>query len=293
MRVVTSPIFFENGCACALGTFDGVHLGHKSVLAAVTESGYTPVAVAIIQNGEKKRIFPASLNLKYLEKTGIDTVLCLNIADICDMTPDEYLKLLFDSMNVKLFACGYNHRFGKGAEGSFKNIKNFASNNNISCQEVSAVSVNGIPVSSTAVRQFISSGEISKAAMLLGHDYVIDFTVIHGDNRGEKMGFPTINQLYPDDCVLPKFGVYATVATVDGVDYPSVTNVGVRPTFVTQKPLAETHIIGFDGNLYGKNIEVSFKEFLRSERKFDNIDDLINAIAADKEISIKIFEHRI
>ncbi len=291
MNIVTKPIFFENGCACALGTFDGVHLGHKGVIDTVVKSGYSPVAVIIMQKNRKKQLLSDSLNLKHIEKLGINTALCLDLNDIFDMTPDEYLQMLFGTMNVKLFACGEDHRFGKNASGSYKNIKNFALDNKIKCEFIPPVTKNGVNISSTLIREFVSRGDMKNAADFMGHEYAVDFTVIHGDSRGTKMGFPTVNQPFPDSFVLPKFGVYATVANVDGVSYPAVTNVGIRPTFEVEAPLAETHIIGYDGNLYGKNIEISFVAFLRDERKFDTLDELISAIASDKEKSKNVYEH--
>lgn len=293
MNIVTKPIFFENGCACALGTFDGVHLGHQSVIAAAVKSGYTSVAIIILQKTRKKQLLSDSLNLKYLQNLGIDTALCLDLDDICDMAPDEYLKMLFDLMNVKLFVCGADHRFGKNAKGSSENIKKFASENKIDCFFSDRVTKNGMSVSSTGIRELIADGDMEKAADFMGHDYAVDFEVIHGDSRGKKMGFATINQSYPIGFALPKFGVYATVAVVDGKSYPAVTNVGIRPTFEVAKPLAETHIIGYKGDLYGKNIEVGFKSFLRPEKKFDSLNELISAIASDKEKSMYIYKHRV
>ena len=119
MQVLQNPIFFENGCAAALGTFDGVHLGHQRVISVAVKSGFTPVVVMIMQKSRKKRIFSDELNFSFLEKLGVDTVICLDIDKIRDMTPDEYLEMLYNKMNVRLFACGENHRFGKGASGSY------------------------------------------------------------------------------------------------------------------------------------------------------------------------------
>lgn len=292
MNVITKPEFFKNGCAAALGTFDGVHLGHCSVISAVVESGYTPVAVVIMQHGRKKRIFSDDLNLKYLESLGIKTAICLDFEDIHDLTPNEYLQMLHERMNVRFFACGDNHRFGKNAAGSYEDIENYCAAHSLGSAEIDAVRMDGVVVSSTSVRNFITHGEMIKARKFMGHDYQIDFEVVHGDSRGAKLGFATINQPYPDGYILPKFGVYATTVTVDGNKYVAVTNVGIRPTFQTVKPVAETHIIGYSGDLYGQKVNVSFKEFMREETKFDTVEQLISAVEKDKQKCIEMLKNR-
>ncbi len=292
MRITDKPIYFEGGCAAALGTFDGVHIGHQRVITAAIKSGFTPVAVMIMQSGRKRKIFSDLINLKLLEDMGVDTVVCLNLNDICSMSPDEYLEMLYDKMNVRRFVCGHNHRFGKGAKGDFDTIEAFCSDKNISCERCDIVYKNGLAVSSTVIREKISDGCMEEASKLLGHDYMIDFAVEGGDSRGKQLGFPTINQPYPDDFVLPKFGVYAAKALVDGVEYDAVLNVGVRPTFLTDRPLSETHIIGYSGDLYGKRVTVKFKKFIRPEQKFSSFDDIIDAIKSDKEKCIAILNNR-
>ena len=259
MKVLQSPIFFENGCAAALGTFDGVHLGHQRVISVAVKSGFTPVVIMIMQKNRKKRIFSDELNFSFLAELGVDTVICLDLDEIRDMNPNEYLEMLYEKMNVRLFVCGENHRFGKGACGSFEDISRFCAQKGIVSEKCDTVTVNGVTASSTAIRQLISNGEMKAAYSLMGHCYAIDFSVIRGDGRGHEMGFPTINQQYGETYILPKFGVYAGVALVDDKEYPAVLNVGIRPTFLTDKPLAETHIIGYSGDLYDKKICVMFK----------------------------------
>lgn len=292
MKVVSKPVFFEKGCAAALGTFDGVHLGHKSVIASAVASSFAPVAIIIMQNGRKKHLFSDSLNLSYIESLGIDTAVCLDLDEICGMQPHEYLYMLYRQMNVRFFACGSNHRFGKAATGTFDDISAFCAEHSIDCKKADTVTVNGMPVSSTAVRECVACGDMESARELMGHDYKIDFPVVHGDSRGREMGFPTINQPYPDGFVLPKFGVYAAVAEIDGKEYPAVSNVGIRPTYLADTPLAETHLIGYSGDLYGKGVTVAFKQFMRPERKFDSPDELISAIADDKSECMKILSGR-
>ncbi len=290
MKVVFDLPFFESGCAAALGTFDGVHLGHRQVISAVTDCGYVPVVVMILQGDRKKRIFSDELNIKYIERLGVDTVVCLSLDDIRDMSAESYISMLYERMNIKRFACGCDHRFGKNADGSSSLIADFANEHGVEFISVGEVKIDGVPVSSTAVRSLIANGDMPSARKMLGHDYELDFEVVHGDARGRKMGFPTVNQVYPDGLVLPKFGVYASSVTVGEKRMAAVTNVGVRPTFLTDRPLAETHIIGYSGDLYGKKPSVTLNEFLRGEHRFDSLEELCAAIDADKNRSIKVFE---
>ena len=291
MKVLQSPIFFENGCAAALGTFDGVHLGHQRVISVAVKSGFTPVVIMIMQKNRKKRIFSDELNFSFLAELGVDTVICLDLDEIRDMNPNEYLEMLYEKMNVRLFVCGENHRFGKGACGSFEDISRFCAQKGIVSEKCDTVTVNGVTASSTAIRQLISNGEMKAAYSLMGHCYAIDFSVIRGDGRGHEMGFPTINQQYGETYILPKFGVYAGVALVDDKEYPAVLNVGIRPTFLTDKPLAETHIIGYSGDLYDKKICVMFKEHIRNEKKFMSLDEIISAIENDKNECLRILKN--
>lgn len=291
MKVLQSPIFFENGCAAALGTFDGVHLGHQRVISVAVKSGFTPVVIMILQKNRKKRIFSDELNFSFLAELGVDTVICLDLDEIRDMNPNEYLEMLYEKMNVRLFVCGENHRFGKGACGSFEDISRFCAQKGIVSEKCDTVTVNGVTASSTAIRQLISNGEMKAAYSLMGHCYAIDFSVIRGDGRGHEMGFPTINQQYGETYILPKFGVYAGVALVDDKEYPAVLNVGIRPTFLTDKPLAETHIIGYSGDLYDKKICVMFKEHIRNEKKFMSLDEIISAIENDKNECLRILKN--
>ena len=291
MKVLQSPIFFENGCAAALGTFDGVHLGHQRVISVAVKSGFTPVVIMIMQKSRKKRIFSNELNFSFLERLGVDTVICLDLDEIRDMTPDEYLNILYEKMNVRLFVCGENHRFGKDASGNYENISRFCAQKGIVSEKCDTVTVNGVTASSTAIRQLISNGEMKAAYSLMGHCYAIDFSVIRGDGRGHEMGFPTINQQYGETYILPKFGVYAGVAIVDDKEYPAVSNVGIRPTFLTDKPLAETNIIGYSGDLYDKKVKVMFKEYIRNEKKFMSLDEIISAIENDKNECLRILKN--
>ena len=149
--------------------------------------------------------------------------------------------------------------------------------------ETTPFCLDGCVVHSTAIKNLIKSGEIARANKLLGYNFSIEGKVIEGNRIGRTIGSPTINQLFPDNIVMPKFGVYKSVTYLDGRTMPSVTNVGVKPTVgYKDSPLAETHIMDYDGDLYGRTLRVSLLDFIRPERRFESVDELKNQLDRDK-----------
>lgn len=280
------------GYVIALGTFDGVHIGHKGVVKAALSSGF-PVAVVTsdinpktVFGGKAGRISSESLTDGQFEKLGVSAVIRLSFESIRNLSPEQYLDMLCASLNAKGFACGYDFRFGKGAVGSHETLSAYADRHGLFFAVCDKVSIDGEAVSSSRIRAAIESGDIAAANKLLGRNYAIDFPVIHGDARGRRLGFATANQAFTEDFVLPRYGVYASRVTVDGAVYKAVTNVGTRPTFCDGAAVAETHIIGENLNLYGKKIKVEFLAFLRDEIKFSSADELIAQIEKDKSASL-------
>ena len=155
----------------------------------------------------------------------------------------------------------------------------------LQCKVSGEVDVDCCAVSSTKIRGFIENGEIEKANKMLGRPFGFSARVIDGDKRGRVLGFPTINQIIPEELAMPKFGVYQSVVTVDGEKFKGVTNVGRRPTVGTEKILSETHILDFDRDIYGENVDVRLIKFIRPEKKFSSFDELARQIKSDaKEV---------
>lgn len=275
--------------ALALGTFDGVHSGHISVINAAVSSGYRAVAVAFPE--PPRAFFECKTELltsphekqQLLRELGIDSVHFLDFGKIKDMPPEEFLLYLKNTFNPALISCGFNHRFGKDGKGDIPLLINFCRANNIKLMVADAVTVGDNVLSSTYIRSLIKNGEVSTANRYLARPFGFSGEVIHGDKRGRTIGFPTINQLYPAIKVPVRFGVYKSSVTVDGTTYSGITNVGIRPSFRTDAVMAETYILDFDGEIYGKIADVRLVDFIRDEQKFSGISELKRAIDKDIE----------
>ncbi len=271
--------------AIALGMFDGVHIGHKAVLGGAVNSPYKSVAVTFSSIPFKTEGFlmTASEREKKLLDFGIDEVLFLNFFEVKDLSPTEFLTFLSKKYHIGKICCGFNYRFGKNAAGDTALLSRFCSENNIEFFQCPEVLNEGKTVSSTYIKSLIAEGNIEKANALLDEEFSFTAEVVKGDQRGRTWGLPTINQLYPEGITRPKNGVYQTVVELDSVRYDGVTNIGLRPTFITDYISAETYILDYSGDCYGNMVKTRLIGFLREEKKFSNIEELISAIKQNAE----------
>lgn len=271
--------------AIALGMFDGVHMGHKAVLDGAVKSPYTSVAVTFSSIPYKSggSIMTTEDKKAKLLDFGMDEVCFLDFFEVKDFSPEKFLSFLTEKYDIGKICCGFNYRFGKKAAGDTTFLRNWCKEKNIEFFECPEVIYEEKTVSSSYIKTLISEGEIEKANFLLGSEFYFNAEVVHGDQRGRTMGFPTTNQLYPENIVKPKSGVYQTVVTVDGKDYDGVTNIGVRPTYITEYISAETYILDFSADCYGKKVKTRLIKYLRGEKKFDSPEELISAIRANAE----------
>ena len=279
--------------AVALGTFDGLHLGHQAVLREVTSSGFLPVALTFsghprkyLRDEQPPLLLTQEDKSVFLELLGIEAEILLDFASVRDLSPRAFLDAVTAALPVRLFSCGFNYRFGKNGEGDASFLRAYGAEKGIDVRVAPAVALDGQPVSSTLVRELLQNGDMEGAAARLGRPFSFCLEVVGGDQRGRTIGFPTINQALPDGLVQPRFGVYVSRTEVDGVWYPSVTNVGIRPTYLADRALSETHIVGYAGDLYGRRLRVELLHFLRGEEKFDSLEALKNAISRDLHASL-------
>ncbi len=272
-------------CAIALGMFDGVHIGHKAVLKGAVDSPYKSVAVTFKSIPFKSggSIMSAEEKRQKLLSFGVDEVLFLDFGEVCSLSPKEFLNYLQDKYDLAKICCGFNYRFGNKAAGDTAFLKAWCDAENIEFFECPEVVFGGQTVSSTRIKELFLQGDVETANLLLEETFSFDAEVQKGDARGRTWGFPTLNQHYPENLAEVKRGVYQTVVTISGREYNAVTNIGVRPTYETPFVAAESFVLDYDGNCYGKRVKTRLIKFLREEKKFSSKEELINAIKNDAE----------
>lgn len=287
--------------AVALGSFDGLHKGHMAVINTALSykaKGLIPCVLLfdvhpqqILSGKAPMAILPPSLRKRKLEKLGI---LCFPVAfeDVRTMAPEEFVRhILVDKMNAQAICCGYDYRFGYHGTGDVSSLKELCSDLSIDLKVAAVVEYEGEPISSTRIRGAIEQGNIQSANAMLGRAFSYDYEVVGGDRVGRLLGAPTINQLFPEGFVIPKFGVYAAKAFVENAWHAAVTNIGRRPTFDSNVLRSETCILDFSGDLYGQNIEVGLLQYLRGEQKFNSLEELSNQIQCDAQLAKGIFNN--
>lgn len=279
--------------AVALGMFDGVHLGHRAVFERAESFDEHGAEAAVFtfdseslgdKHGKSYRyVVPNSLKLDMIRQAGIKNICCADFSELRNYEAEEFVKVvLAGKMNAVKVVCGPDFRFGRGAAGNVDSLRKYGAKYGFEVSTVDPVVVDGNVVSSSRIRELLSEGDVKKANALLGYRYKIKRSVEDGNHIGRTIDFPTINQSFDEGQLIPAYGVYATSVVIDGKQYDGITNIGVKPTVEKEcRPLAETHILGFSGDLYGKMLEVSFSDFLRPERKFDSLDALKMQIQID------------
>lgn len=261
----------EKRIAVALGDFDGMHLAHKTVVTGAEKAIIYCVnnRFTLLQKSIFERRYPSAV---FADFTKIKN---MNAAEFID-------KVLIDEYGAGMLLCGYNFRFGKNAMWSALDLRNYLEEKGIWVRILEHLDYEGEPISSSRIRKLLSEGEIVKVNDMLGYNFTFENTVIEGDRRGRLVGFPTLNQNLPEGLCVPKYGVYESRAEIDGEMFKAFTNIGIRPSFRVETPLAETHVFDFDGSLYGKNVRIELLNYLREEKTFSSLDELKAQLIYDK-----------
>ncbi|HNR20415.1 MAG TPA: bifunctional riboflavin kinase/FAD synthetase [Bacteroidia bacterium] len=282
-----------------IGTFDGVHKGHKKIISRLKEIGaQTGGETCLLTFFPHPRmvLFPDDHGLQLLntiqEKTelfkeyGIQHLIIHPFSKEFSRTSStEFVRdILVNTIGTKNLVIGYDHHFGRNREGSFVELSDLSQVYNFDVEQIPEEDVNDIAVSSTKIRNALLSGDIKTASDFLGYNYPLSGTVVHGKKVGNTIGFPTANISVKENYkLIPSHGVYAVDVKIEGDKkiYKGALNIGTRPTFDNGEPSIEVYILEFDGNIYSKKITVLFKERIRDEKKFNSVDELIVAMQND------------
>lgn len=296
MRIIST---YEQAAAnkpycIALGSFDGVHVGHQKLIEKLKYNGSVFNCASMIYTfgvHPRKILKPDkpihmitnnAQRAEILDEIGVDVLFLEDFAKIMNLSAEQFFHdVLVQKFNAKCLIVGYNFNFGKNGEGTAEKLTQLGMKYGVKVEVVSPVLVDRQVVSSSLIRHKIHDGHVYEAAQYLGRPYRIQGKVIHGKKNGKAMGIRTANIEIDYEAIVPKKGVYITDTKVESNMYKSVTNIGVNPTFKGQKLSIETHILDFEGDLYHQDIEVYFRKHLRNEICFDNVNDLINQINSD------------
>ena len=300
--------FFEilpekSDTAIALGYFDGLHKGHRNVIslaAAEKKNGLIPVCFtfskspkSVLYGTQSNALMTNEDKIKTLERLGIERTYQADFEKIMNMPAKDFAqKILIDTLKAEKLFCGFNYRYGKNGEGSAETLKSFCDSKGITLTVVPAQESEGKIVSSTLIRTLITDGNVKRANELMCSRFGFSSVIEHGKRLGRELGTPTINQPLCNELVVPKFGVYASIVTLEsGERFCGVTNIGIKPTVGGNTPLCETWMPKYSGGeIYGQSADVRLLEFIRPERKFSGIDELKNAIIDNSKTALKIYE---
>ncbi len=287
-----------------IGTFDGVHRGHQEILRnmvnrakalggeSVVVTFYPHPRQVLSHDSGIRFISTQEEKIRHLEALGIDNLIIINFTkEFAAIPSEDFIKdYLVKNIHPAVLIIGYDHHFGKGRTGDFGMLYELGSQYHFKVEKIQEQDVDNEAVSSTKIRHFLENGDIKHANMLLGYEFSYTGKVVHGQQVGHKMGYPTANiEVAEEFQLIEKQGVYATFAEIDGKSYPAMTYIGKRPTMHDNRPQSiETYIISFDGDLYDKEIKIRFVDFVRDDKKFDNFEALKRQISIDEQQIINI-----
>lgn len=267
-------------CTLALGNFDGVHLAHQSLLNAAKNSEN---ASAVFTFSEEVPHFLTTTEERMIlfEQNGIDLLFLVAFSLVKDLSCREFVRFLSEKLACRQVVCGYNFRFGKGAEGSAQTLAEIAKSFGMACTVLPEIMQNQKPVSSSRIRQLLQEGAVEEAAALLGRPFCLGGRVQKGYAIGRRLQVPTLNLSISPNAAPIRHGVYVSRTYINGQTYPSITNVGNNPTFDRSYVTCETYLLNASGDFYEKDAEVQLLSFLRAEKRFDSFDSLKDAIDRD------------
>lgn len=291
--------------AVALGGFDAIHMGHRKIIldtVSFAKQNNLKSVVYMFRNRPSSALSGKNIpaintfesRLEIIKDLGADIVIAQWFTpEFMNTSAESFFKTyIMHHIGAKYISVGFNYRFGKLGAGSVETLKLYGETYGIKVNKVNCVSIDGEPVSSTKIRSLIADGNMESAAKCLGRSFFIKGKVIRGNQIGRTIGFPTANINLPSDSVAPKLGVYITKTLINGNAYPSITNVGKRPTVNSELPFIETYLSDFDGDLYDSVIKIEFYSYLRDIVKFPGLDALKKQLDTDKQRLTAFFTNK-
>jgi riboflavin kinase / FMN adenylyltransferase len=303
--------FYAQNPVLTVGTFDGVHLGHRKIISRLRDLATQINGESVIFTFDphpRKIVAPDETNLRLLTtldekiglfaKAGIDHLIIYPFTpEFAQLTYEEFVEqILVGQIHTKSLVVGYDHKFGKGRQGGFEFLKNCADRLGFQIEKLDVLLMNESNISSTKIREAIQVGDFDTANAYLGYPFVLHGTVVEGQKLGRQIQFPTANIEASDpDKIIPGYGVYAVQAKVLNQTYLGMLNIGSRPTVNNNADhrSIEVYLLDFDSDIYGEHLELTFFRKLREEQKFGSLDELKGQLLKDKSETIAYFENKL
>ena len=284
-----------------IGTFDGIHIGHQKILNSLLrfskENGLKSVVITFDPHPRKiinkknsiKLISTIEEKKEKLKTLGIDYLIVQKFDEkFSETEAKKFVEILKNNINIKKLIVGYDHRFGKNRNADINDLKKYGKELNFEVIEIEALEIKEVNISSTKIRSAIQDGNIRLANSYLGYNFFLSGEVVKGHSRGKELGFPTANLKIDEDKIIPKNGVYLVKSKIDHQDIYGMMNIGYNPTFNNKSKKIETHFFNLNKNLYGKIIKIELLEYIREEKRFETVDDLIQRLKLDREKCLKL-----
>lgn len=296
------PGQFYEPCVVALGNFDGVHLGHQKLFeigAEIAKVRQVKLAVLLFDPHPFKVLYPERKlylltgkkeRLEVFEEYGVDKVFILSFTpELASASPREFVESILLKICCVHIVVGFNYSFGAKGAGTPQDLEEFGKEYGFGLNIIEAQKLKGRIISSTEIRRNLLNGEISLARDMMGRSPKLAGKVIKGDERGRIMGYPTANIQIDEDLLIPKNGVYTVTSEINGKSYGGMMNIGVRPTFTSgQEKTVEVNFFNYSGNLYDRELIIVIEQRLRSERKFNGMEEIISQLSKDKEQALRV-----
>lgn len=293
----------ENPSAITIGTFDGVHVGHKKIIKNLIEKSeglsttlltfFPHPRMVLQQDSNIKLINTIEERIQLLEKTGLNTLIVYPFnKEFSRLTARDFVRdLLIEKLNLKKIIIGYDHRFGRNRTANIDNLREFGVAFDFDVEEIQAKEIDDVTISSTKIRKALNEGDIETANAYLGYEFMLTGTVTSGKGLGKTINFPTAN-IYIEETykLIPKQGVYVVKSTIENRTVFGMMNIGMNPTVEGKKQTIEVHFFDFDHDIYNQKIQVSLLGRLRDEQKFDSVKQLQAQLEKDKAHSLRLIE---